>query len=72
MSKPNRQQLLGVLLVSMGALALEIILTRVFSVTMWYHFAFMVIVVPGKLFCPSFFPRYAPVAHSCVVKTILF
>ena len=43
MSKPNRQQLLGVLLVSMGALALEIILTRVFSVTMWYHFAFLAI-----------------------------
>ncbi len=27
----------------MGALALEVVLTRIFSVTMWYHFAFMAI-----------------------------
>ena len=38
-----RRQLLGVLLISLSALALEIILTRVFSVTMWYHFAFLAI-----------------------------
>ena len=27
----------------MGALALEVVLTRIFSVTMWYHFAFLAI-----------------------------
>lgn len=43
MTRPDKRQLLGVLLVSMGGLALEIILTRVFSVTMWYHFAFLAI-----------------------------
>ena len=39
----QRQQLIGVLLTSMGALALEVVLTRIFSVTMWYHFAFLAI-----------------------------
>ncbi len=33
----------GVFLVSMGTLMYEILLTRIFSVTMWYHFAFMVV-----------------------------
>ncbi|RMG99788.1 MAG: hypothetical protein D6706_04970 [Chloroflexi bacterium] len=39
----DRRALWGVFLVSMGALALEIVLTRIFSVTMWYHFAFLAI-----------------------------
>jgi hypothetical protein len=34
---------LGVMLVSMGTLMYEILLTRIFSVTMWYHFAFMAV-----------------------------
>jgi spermidine synthase len=33
----------GVFLISMAVLTLEIALTRIFSVTMWYHLAFMVI-----------------------------
>ncbi|MFQ5419922.1 MAG: hypothetical protein ACE5EY_06120, partial [Anaerolineae bacterium] len=41
--KPTRQQLLGILFVNMGTLALEVVLTRIFSVTMWYHFAFLAI-----------------------------
>jgi hypothetical protein len=41
--KVTRQQLIGVLLISMGTLALEVVLTRIFSVTMWYHFAFLAI-----------------------------
>jgi len=41
--KLERHQLVGVLLTSMGTLALEVILTRIFSVTMWYHFAFLAI-----------------------------
>lgn len=35
--------LLGILLTSLSVLTLEIAFTRVFSVLMWYHFAFMVI-----------------------------
>lgn len=35
--------LIGVFLISAGALALEVVLTRIFSVTMWYHFAFLAI-----------------------------
>ncbi len=41
--KIAKHQLLGVFFTSMGALALEVILTRIFSVTMWYHFAFLAI-----------------------------
>lgn len=41
--KLEKQQMLGVLLLSMGSLALEVVLTRIFSVTMWYHFAFLAI-----------------------------
>ncbi len=39
----SRRLLIGVFLISMGALALEVVLTRIFSVTMWYHFAFLAI-----------------------------
>ncbi len=39
----QRRYLLGIFLVSMSALMLEVVLTRVFSVTMWYHFAFLAI-----------------------------
>jgi spermidine synthase len=39
----ERRQLVGVFLVSTNSLALEVVLTRVFSVTMWYHFAFLAI-----------------------------
>jgi len=41
--RPRPEQLLGVALVSMASLMLEIVLTRVFSVTMWYHFAFLAV-----------------------------
>ncbi len=34
---------LGILLLSMGGLAFEITLTRLFSVIQWYHFAFMAV-----------------------------
>lgn len=39
----GRRQFVGVLLVSLSTLALEVVLTRIFSVTMWYHFAFLAI-----------------------------
>jgi len=32
-----------IFLVSMASLAFEVLLTRIFSITLWYHFAFMVI-----------------------------
>ncbi len=35
----------GLFLTSMAVLSLELLLTRVFSVTMWYHFAFMAVSV---------------------------
>jgi hypothetical protein len=35
--------LLGIFLCSASAISLEITLTRMFSITLWYHFAFMVI-----------------------------
>lgn len=41
--KPSRFALAGVFCVSLAVLLLEITFTRVFSVTMWYHFAFMAI-----------------------------
>ncbi|MDP8254751.1 MAG: hypothetical protein P9M14_03295 [Candidatus Alcyoniella australis] len=49
MSAGNQQQqpighvCLGVFLVAMATLMLEVALTRVFSVTMWYHFAFVAV-----------------------------
>jgi spermidine synthase len=33
----------GVFLVSLGTLMLEVLVTRIFSVTLWYHFAFVAI-----------------------------
>jgi len=39
----SRSGMFGVLLVSLGTLMMEILLTRVFSVTMWYHFAFVAV-----------------------------
>ncbi|MBL8149069.1 MAG: hypothetical protein JNN15_03990 [Blastocatellia bacterium] len=39
----NKQVCWGVMLVSLSILMLELILTRIFSVTMYYHFAFLAI-----------------------------
>lgn len=43
MSNLGHKGYLAVFLVSLGTLMNEILLTRIFSVTMWYHFAFMVV-----------------------------
>jgi hypothetical protein len=43
MPVPRTRSLIGIALVSMAVLNLEIALTRIFSVMMWYHFAFMAI-----------------------------
>jgi len=42
-SRPSRFIYAGLLLVTLATLMFEILLTRIFSVTMWYHFAFMAI-----------------------------
>ncbi|MBI4691214.1 MAG: hypothetical protein HY754_13265, partial [Nitrospirae bacterium] len=40
---PSRKIFIAIFLSSFSALAFEITLTRIFSVSLWYHFAFMVI-----------------------------
>jgi len=42
---PRRQSYAGLFMVALATLMYEILLTRIFSVTMWYHFAFMAISV---------------------------
>jgi hypothetical protein len=42
-SEASRQQLLGVALVSATLLMIELALTRIFSVVMYYHFAFLAV-----------------------------
>ena len=41
----SRATFAGLFLITLGTLMFEILLTRIFSVTMWYHFAFMAISV---------------------------
>ncbi len=41
----NRQTYLGLFLVALATLMYELLLTRIFSVTMWYHFAFVAVSV---------------------------
>lgn len=42
-ARPDRSTYLGLFLTTLSLLQLELYLTRIFSVTMWYHFAFMAI-----------------------------
>ena len=44
-SRASTTTYVGVFLVTLSTLMLEISLTRIFSVTMWYHFAFVAISV---------------------------
>ena len=39
----ERALLLALFLVALATVMFEVLLTRVFSLTMWYHFAFMAI-----------------------------
>jgi len=41
--KPSASTYVGLFLTTLSLLQLELFLTRIFSVTMWYHFAFMAI-----------------------------
>jgi len=42
---PSRPAYAGLFLVALATLMYEILLTRIFSVTMWYHFAFVAVSV---------------------------
>ena len=42
-TRPGRSLFLGLFLITSATILLEITLTRIFSVTMWYHYAFMAI-----------------------------
>ena len=42
-SEPGKSTYAGLFLTTLSLLQLELFLTRIFSVTMWYHFAFMAI-----------------------------
>src|SRR5262249_164548 len=42
-SEPTKFTYAGLFLTTLSLLQLELFLTRIFSVTMWYHFAFMAI-----------------------------
>jgi SAM-dependent methyltransferase len=42
-TEPDRFTYVGLFLTTLSLLQLELFLTRIFSVTMWYHFAFMAI-----------------------------
>lgn len=41
--RPNGRTYAGLCLVTLSTLMLQLLLTRIFSVTMWYHFAFFVV-----------------------------
>src|SRR5438132_4438296 len=41
--EPKRATYIGLFLTTLSLLQFELFLTRIFSVTMWYHFAFMAI-----------------------------
>ena len=44
-SEPTRFTYIGLFLTTLSILQFELFLTRIFSVTMWYHFAFVAISV---------------------------
>ena len=41
--KPNSKYNFGIFFISFSTLLFELSLTRVFSVTLWYHFGFLII-----------------------------
>ena len=64
--RATRRTGLGLALIALSTLMYEVLLTRIFSVTMWYHFAFVAISVAmfgmtvGALIVylkPAWFPR---------------
>ncbi len=72
-----RSTYFGIFFISTAALLLEISLTRIFSVSRWYHFAFMVVSIALLGFAASgsllnLFPRIKKNRHSPFLSSILF
>src|SRR4026208_1006776 len=70
----------GLFLVTLATLMYELLLTRIFSVTMWYHFAFMAISIAmfgmtvGALLVyllPNFFTQQRA-KHHLALTSLLF
>lgn len=71
---------IGLFMVTMATLMLEILLTRIFSVTMWYHFAFMAVSIAlfgmtvGAIIVYLFPTRYSEerALHQLGLSSLLF
>lgn len=68
---------MGIFFISAAALLLEISLTRIFSVSRWYHFAFMVVSIALLGFAASgsflnLFPKIRTNKHSPFISSVLF
>lgn len=79
-NKVKKQIYVGVFLVALATLMYEILITRIFSVTMWYHFAFLAISIAllgmtvGALAVYSF-PNYFTkkrVNYHLAISSLLF
>src|SRR5215470_19700120 len=79
-SRPSRHVYAGLFLVTLATIVYEIALTRIFSVTMWYHFAFVAISVAmfgmtvGALVVylrPGWFPAER-LSHGLGLSALLF
>ena len=77
---PSRGTFVGILLIALATLTYEILLTRIFSVTMWYHFAFVAISIAmfgmtvGALIV-YLFPKWFPdegVPHRLAICSLAF
>lgn len=69
---------LGLFLVALSTLMLEVILTRIFSVTMWYHFAFIAISIAmfgltlGGVIVYLFFKESLSIINQLALNALLF
>ncbi len=73
---PARKIFIAIFLCSFSTLAFEITLTRIFSISLWYHFAFMVISIAmlgigssGTLL--AIFPRLKQISHTGIYALLL-
>ncbi len=76
----SRRTAFGLAFVALSTLMYEVLLTRIFSVTMWYHFAFVAISIAmfgmtvGALVVylrPAWFPRDG-VKRQLAIGSVLF
>ena len=65
-SAPSAFTYIGLFLIALTTLTHQVLLTRIFSVTMWYHFAFVAISIAlfgmtaGALLAYAWLPRFQP------------